>query len=176
MPILEEGLPPDPDFLLICDTIRDPGNIGTIMRTALAARVQAIFLTPGSVDCYSPKVVRSAMGAHFRMPVFEMDWEEIDGFLSQTSAGQDKHIYLADSKGGLSYFQADFRSPLALIVGGEAEGAGKEARQLATERVHIPMPGRVESLNAAVAASILLFEVVRQRMHRTGESPGKRKT
>ncbi len=163
LPIRSLPLPPAPDFTLILDEMRDPGNLGTILRTACAAGVQAVLLSPGSADLYAPKVVRSAMGAHFRLPVHALDWPAIHSYL--TSEGSERSLlrYLADSQKGQPYYQADFGSPLALIVGGEAEGAGREARELATGPVHIPMPGKAESLNAAAAAAVLLFEVVRQR-------------
>jgi TrmH family RNA methyltransferase len=151
-------LPPAPDFILAMDELRDPGNLGTILRTAAAAGVQAVILSPGSVDPYSPKVVRSAMGAHFRLPVRVQTWQDISGYLSGRV-----EVFLADAACGIPYTQADFHQPLALIVGGEAQGTGTEAQALAFQRVHIPMPGRAESLNAAIAAAILLFEVVRQR-------------
>jgi TrmH family RNA methyltransferase len=97
------------------------------------------------------------MGAHFRLPIISMDWEIIGARLAGLS------LFLADSGGGCSHIEAEFKIPLALIIGGEAQGTGRQASQLATQRVHIPMPGRVESLNAAVAGAILMFEVVRQR-------------
>lgn len=147
------------DFVFIPDGVRDPGNLGSMLRTAAAAGVQLVFLPPGTVDAYSPKVVRSAMGAHFRLPMLEAGWQEIKSRL-------DRHRlegYLAAAEGGMRYDQADLRHPLALIIGGEASGASPEADGLARHRVHIPMPGGGESLNAATAAAILFFEVLRQR-------------
>lgn len=154
-------LPSNSDFLLILDELRDPGNMGTVLRSAAAAGVQAVILAPGCVDAWSPKVLRAGMGAHFRLPIHSLAWQEIGRAVMQSS-GKLK-VYLADSAGGIAYTRADFHIPLALIVGGEAAGAGGEAESLADAKVHIPMPGRSESLNAAIAASILLFEVVRQR-------------
>ena len=151
-----------PDFLLILDEIRDPGNLGTILRTAEAAGVQAALLSPGSADPFAPKVVRAAMGAHFRLPLQRIDWDEMHKYL-RPLVENGLHIYLANSSGGKAYTRADFCCPLALIVGGEAQGAGSEALDLAQEKVHVPMPGGAESLNAAVAAGVLLFEVLRQR-------------
>jgi TrmH family RNA methyltransferase len=87
----------------------------------------------------------------------------IDVTLSRVDPGKALNIYLADAAGGISYFKADLRSPLVLIIGGEAQGAGSRAAGLAQQRLHIPMPGKVESLNSAVAAAVLMFEVVRQR-------------
>jgi TrmH family RNA methyltransferase len=163
LPVQPLPLPPTPDFILILDALRDPGNLGTILRTAAAAGVQAVLLSPGSVDPYAPKVVRSAMGAHFRLPVHEQTWPEIGETLGARPGTDRLCLYLADAAGGVCYTSADFRRPLALILGGEAAGAGQEARVLAAERVTIPMPGKTESLNAAAAAAVLLFEVIRQR-------------
>jgi len=156
-------LPPKPDFILILDGLRDPGNMGTILRTAAAAQVQAVLLPRGATDPFAPKVVRSGMGAHFRLPIQSLSWLDIRAYVKPSANRAPLVVYQADSSGGLPHTQADFRSPLALIVGGEAEGAGVEARSLADARVNISMPGQAESLNAAVAAAILIFEVVRQR-------------
>ena len=158
--VLEHILLPIPEslsFALILDQIRDPGNLGTLLRTAVAAEVQAVFLPPETAEAYAPKVVRAGMGAHFRVPIHPLTWDEI------RTAAQGLKIHLADMEGTTSCWQADFRSPLVLIVGGEAEGASQPARELATSKVGIPMPGKSESLNAAAAGAILMFEVVRQR-------------
>jgi len=149
--------PESPDFVLVPDAIRDPGNLGTLLRTAAAAGVQVVFLPPETADAFAPKVVRAGMGAHFRLPIAALGWDELRTRL------KGLQIYLAEMEASTSCWQADFRRPLALIVGGEAEGASRQAIELADEQVHIPMPGRVESLNAAVAGAILMFEVVRQR-------------
>ena len=97
------------------------------------------------------------MGAHFRLPVCSLDWQEIRDYLNGVCA------YLADAQGETTCWSADFRQPLALIVGGEAEGASEPARNLANIVVNIPMPGKIESINAGVAGAVLMFEVVRQR-------------
>jgi TrmH family RNA methyltransferase len=147
-----------PNFILIPDQIRDPGNLGTLLRTAAAAGVQAVLLPPETTDAFAPKVMRSGMGAHFRLPIHSMGWEEIR---EQTKSVQ---VYLADMD-GKSCWECDLLQPLALIVGGEAEGASGEARKLKFQKISIPMPGQVESLNAGVAGSVLMFEVVRQRLN-----------
>jgi TrmH family RNA methyltransferase len=161
----EQPAPPALDFVLIADGVRDPGNLGTMLRTAAAAGVQAVFLPPGSADAYAPKVVRAAMGAHFRLPVLAEDWAALRGRIERSGL----HLYLAAAGEGLPYTAADFRAPTALLIGGEAQGAGDEARRLAPRAVHIPMPGGMESLNAAAAAAVLVFEVVRQRAASTQE-------
>jgi TrmH family RNA methyltransferase len=146
------------NFVLIPDQIRDPGNLGTLLRSAAATGVQAVLLPPETTDAFAPKVVRAGMGAHFRVPIHEMSWEEI----AQTCNSANAQMYLADM-GGKSCWETDLRQPLALIVGGEAVGASEEARKLASVKISIPMAGIVESLNAGVAGSVLMFEVVRQR-------------
>jgi len=149
-----------PALTLIPDRLRDPGNLGTILRTALAAGVDQVLLPPGTVDATNPKVVRAGVGAHFRLPLAAMDWDRI----SQAVAGC--RVYLAAARGTTLYTEVDWTEPVALIVGGEAAGAGGQARALAHTEVTIPLAGEVESLNAAVAAAVILFEAVRQR--RTG--------
>jgi TrmH family RNA methyltransferase len=151
------SLPEDPNFVVILDGIKDPGNMGTILRTAAAAGVQLVIHTPGCVDVYSPKVVRSAMGAHFNIPMASMNWEAIKTFW------KEQPLYLAESSRGKPIWELDFTKAVGIIIGGEAEGASAEARQAATNFAIIPMPGKSESLNAAIAAGIFIFEVVRQR-------------
>lgn len=162
----DEGPRPagDPSTVLIADAVRDPGNLGTLLRTAEAAGMDAAFLAPGTVDAFSAKVVRAGMGAHFRLPIYEVSWDEV-----QTQVSALKwNVYLADMD-GTSCWDVRFQAPLGLIVGGEAEGASAAARALATQSVRIPMMGRAESLNAAVAGSVLMFEVMRQRSVATGD-------
>ncbi|MBU2610972.1 MAG: RNA methyltransferase [Chloroflexi bacterium] len=151
-------IPNLPTFILIPDQIRDPGNLGTLLRTAAAAGVQAVLIPPETTDPFAPKVVRAGMGAHFRLPIISLAWEEI----RRISDSAKLKVFLADMD-GRSCWETDFRAPLALIVGGEAEGASQEARKLANQQVRIPMPGGAESLNAAIAGGILIFEIVRQR-------------
>ena len=155
-------LPDSSDLVLILDQIRDPGNMGTILRTAAAAAIENVLVTPGTVDVYMPKVVRSAMGAHFRLAITQMSWTEITQYCKET-LHPPLRIILADSGGGTDMWATDLKSPLAIVVGGEAEGVSLEGRESADALIHIPMPGKFESLNAGVAASILLFEVLRQR-------------
>lgn len=155
-------LPPAWDLLLVLDRIRDPGNLGTMLRSAIAAGVQAVVLTPASVDAFAPKVVRAAMGAHFRLPILTLDWPEIVAACKQDRP-QPAALLVADSAGGSPCWKADLRQPLALVIGSEADGPQPAAMDAADSMLHIPMPGKAESLNAAAAAAILLYEVVRQR-------------
>lgn len=149
--------PAAPNFLVLFDQIRDPGNLGTLLRAAAAAGAQAALLPPETTDPFAPKVVRAAMGAHFRLPIFLCDWQEISTRLRGLTA------YLAEMEAATPCWQADFTRPLALMIGGEAEGASPAARALAAQNVVIPMPGGTESLNAAMAGTVLMFEVLRQR-------------
>lgn len=151
--------PPKLDFVLVADGVRDPGNLGSVLRTAAAAGVQLVYAPQGSVDLYAPKVVRAGMGAHFRLPLRSAAWEQIAEEIRHAGL----RVALADASASLPYTQADLRLPLALVIGSEASGAGQAAQELADMRLSIPMPGGMESLNAAAAAAILMFEVVRQR-------------
>ncbi len=161
LPFLQHPLSSQLDFVIILDQVRDPGNTGTILRTAAAAGVQAVLLPPGNADVFSPKVVRAGMGAHFQMSLLSTDWTEIQHLCKQREF--PLKLLLAESGGGKSCWQHDLRGPVALVIGGEAEGASEQARKLCDDLIYIPMPGKFESLNAAVAASILMFETVRQR-------------
>ncbi len=146
------------DFVVVADNVRDPGNLGALLRSAAAAGVQAVLLPPGTADAFAPKVLRAAMGAHFHLPLRRFDWDAIARLLKPAC-----RVYLAESDEGVPLWQLDLTRPLALVIGGEAEGASPQARALADGLITIPMPGKSESLNAAVAAGVLLFEVVRQR-------------
>jgi RNA methyltransferase, TrmH family len=151
------SIEPQPGPILIVDRLRDPGNLGTILRSAEAAGAGQVILMPGTVDAYNPKVVRSAMGAHFRLAIADLGWPAIAGRVA------GRAVWLADAAGNVAYDAVDWCAPSALIVGGEAAGAGEEAGALATGRVCIPMAAETESLNAAMAATVILFEIARQR-------------
>jgi RNA methyltransferase, TrmH family len=149
---------PDPlEWALVVDGVTNPGTLGTVLRSAEAFGVQAAFFAPGCVDAFNPKVVRGAMGAHLRLPIFDAGWADIakrlEGF----------NIFIAEAREGLPAADVDWSGRVALILGGEAAGAGGLARAMATGFVHIPMRGKTESLSAAVAGSILLYEAARSR-------------
>lgn len=154
-------LPPAPRLLLVLDAWRDPGNLGTALRSAAAAGADGVVAAPGSVDTSNPKVLRAAMGAHFRLPVVNLDWAAI----AELCAATEKPIEarLADAAGAEDYRRLSWDEPVAILVGGEAGGASPEARALARRTVRVPMPGGLESLNAASAATLLLFEAIRGR-------------
>lgn len=154
----EFPMPESPNFILIPDQIRDPGNLGTLLRSAAATGVQAVIIPPETTDAFAPKVLRSGMGTHFRLPIHSMGWEEIGEIVNSASL----QAYIADMDGE-SCWETDLKKSIALIIGSEADGASESARKIATGKLSIPMSGNVESLNAAVAGSVLMFEVVRQR-------------
>lgn len=147
------------NFILIPDQIRDPGNLGTLLRSAAATGAQAVLIPPETTDAFAPKVLRSGMGAHFKLPIHSMSWDEIRNVIK--SAGLQ--VFIADMD-GQSCWEVDLRQPVALVIGNEAEGASESARGVANGKISIPMSGMMESLNAGVAGSVLMFEVVRQRI------------
>ena len=148
--------------LLILDELADPGNMGTILRTSLAADVDEVLLTPNCVDTYSPKVVRAAGGAHIALPLaINLSWRAIEERISAHCAGE-RRVFLAEAGSPHLYYEEDLRQPFALIIGNEAHGPSQEAHGLATQSISIPLANGVESLNAAIAASIVLYEAVRQ--------------
>lgn len=161
LPIIEPAWPDRPTLLLILDRVADPGNLGTMLRTAAAAGVDGVLLSPGCVDAYNPKVVRATMGALLRLPVALVAWDEI----RRLTAGLN--IWLAAAGGPVEYTSVDWGKPAALVIGSEATGVGPEALALGGRQVAIPMAARTESLNAAAAAAVMLFEARRQR--RTAE-------
>jgi TrmH family RNA methyltransferase len=157
LPAIQLPLPPNPSLLLILDRVRDPGNLGTILRTAGAAGVDGVLLGPGTVDAYNPKVIRAGMGAHLRLPQAQVGWSEIE------SLTKDMAVWVATAAGAVPHSEVNWRRPAALIIGSEAHGVGQEAERLAKGKVFIPMHGATESLNAAIAAAVILFEAARQR-------------
>ncbi len=151
--------PSQPGLILVLDGIQDPGNLGTLLRGAEAVAVAQVLCVRGTADIYSPKVVRAAMGAHFHLAIDQdLGWEELEERLAFVD-----HVYAADASATMPYYAADWRQPSALIIGNEAHGLSEEAQNLAHKLIGIPMRGRAESLNAAVAGSVILFEALRQR-------------
>jgi len=142
---------------VLLEDIQDPGNMGTILRSAAAAAVTEIFLGAGCVDVYSPKVLRAGMGAHFALSIHEQAdlATELQGF-----AGTRLVTSLA---GDRSLYAQDLRGPVAFVFGNEGAGVSPALHGIADVRVRIPMPGRAESLNVAMAATLCLFEKVRQQ-------------
>ncbi len=150
----------DAAFVLLACEIQDPGNLGTMLRAAAAAGVDAVLTTHDSADAFSPKVVRSSAGTVLRVPIVQdLSSQE----LTRWATAQDLTLIVATTKAQAVHFQVTYPPRAALVVGNEARGVSADLVAAADLCVRIPMPGEVESLNAAMAAAILLFEVVRQR-------------
>ena len=149
----------NPHFIVL-DNLQDPGNAGTIIRTAEGAGVDAVFLSRESVDVYNPKCIRSTMGSVYRMPIIY-----VDDLIKLLERFKEKEItsYAAHLDGKQAYDQEDYQKGTAILIGNEGNGLRDEVANQADIWVKIPMCGEVESLNAAIAASIMMFEVYRQR-------------
>lgn len=156
MPFPDIPGPARSTWTLVIDNVRTPGNLGAILRSAAAAGVDQVLLSPGTVDQYNPKVVRGGAGVHFCLPMLSLSWDEVVARLEGLS------VWLAATHGDLPYTAVDWTRPLALIISGEAHGASQMALALVDGNVNIPMARGVESLNVAVAAGVLLFEIARQ--------------
>jgi TrmH family RNA methyltransferase len=149
-------------LVLVLDALADPGNLGTLLRSALAADVDEVLLAPGCADPLAPKVVRAGSGAHLHLPVrADLTWEQIAERLA--GAPPVRQVLLAEAGARRTYFACDLTQRSALLIGNEAHGPSAAAAQLATERITIPMWNHIDSLNAAIAASVILFEAARQR-------------
>ena len=148
-----------PHFVVL-DNLQDPGNLGTIVRTAEGAGVDAIFMSKDTVDIYNPKVIRSTMGSIYRMPCVY-----VDDVIALLKAFKEKGVqsYATHLAGKNSYDKEDYRGGTAILIGNEGNGLRDEVSEAADIWVKIPMLGQVESLNAAIAASVMMFEVARQR-------------
>lgn len=147
-------------FIIVGENIQDPGNLGTIIRTAEGAGVTGVLLSQNCVDLYNPKTIRSTMGSVFRMPVVcETEFlEALDYFKSQNI-----RLYAACLAGTKDYAHCDYSGSCALLVGNESNGLTEEAINRCDTLVKIPMSGQVESLNAAIAAAVLMYEMRRQK-------------
>ena len=146
------SLPPGADFVIVADALGDPGNAGTIIRSAEGSGAQAVVLTPGSVDAFNPKVVRASAGSLFRVPVVSCDLATV------RAAGL--RVLATSSHRGTVYTDTDLTGPVAVVVGNEARGVPDDTP--VDGWLTIPQAG-AESLNVAMAATVLAFEVARQR-------------
>jgi RNA methyltransferase, TrmH family len=146
----------NPDFCLLLEDVQDPGNLGSILRSAAAAGVRVAWLSAGCCDAWSPRVLRGGMGAHFALEIVE----RVD--LAEKLAGFSGLSLATSLQAEKSLYDIDLTGTVAFLVGNEGAGLSPELAAAAGERVTIPMPGRVESLNVAAAAAICLFERVRQ--------------
>lgn len=148
-------------LIVVLNGLQDPGNLGTIIRTSAAVGATAALLTKGTVDLYNPKVIRSTMGSLFQVPIINgINDDETVKWLSHHSI----NIMVADLDGEEYYHSANFKEPLALVIGNENRGPSNIWRKAAYKKIKIPILGSTESLNASVATGIILYEAVRQRL------------
>jgi len=148
-------------FALLLEDIQDPGNLGSMLRSAAAAGCDAVFLSSSCADAWSPKVLRAAMGGHFVLQIHER--QDLPG-VAKAFTGM---LLATTLQGSLSLYDCDLSGNLAFMVGNEGAGLSVELLHLATQRITIPMHGKIESLNAAAATAICLFEAARQRQMKT---------
>jgi len=144
-------------FALLLEDIQDPGNLGSMLRSAAAAGCDAVFLSRGCADAWSPKVLRAAMGGHFVLRIYEQ--QDLPGVAKKFTGT----LLAASLKATRSLYDCDLRGKVAFLIGNEGAGLSADLLNLAAQKFAIPMRGQVESLNAAAAAAICLFEAVRQR-------------
>lgn len=147
-------------LLLVLENLQDPGNLGTILRTAEGAGVSGILMSRDTVDIYNPKVIRSTMGALFRMPFLYAD-DILDSVRELKRRGIT--VYAAHLQGE-GFYEKDYCRGTAFLIGNEGNGLTEEITALADEKIKIPMMGQVESLNAAIAATLMAYEALRQRL------------
>ncbi len=147
------------NHFLLLDNIQDPGNMGTILRTADSLNMKQIIVSAGTADCYNSKVVRSTMGAIFRVNVIERDLEKVIKEMEKRGI----KIYGTDLKTDKTIYDVDY-SKSAVIIGNEANGVSPNVLDLVDEKIKIPMSGKTESLNAAVATGIILYEMNRRKL------------
>ena len=150
---------PNPLFVLLED-IQDPGNLGTIFRSGEGAGITGVIMSENTVDIYNPKTIRSTMGSIYRMPFLYTP--DVGGAIEELRRKKIT-VYAAHLQGAKDYDMCDYRPGTAFLIGNEANGLRQETTEKADTAVKIPMKGKVESLNAAIAASVLLFEAARQR-------------
>ena len=152
------NLPHDAN-ILVMDRLQDPGNIGTMIRTAVATGYGAIVLVKGTADVYSPKVLRSTAGMIFDIPIINVDSATE---LRKMMTSMNRKFVVTAVEGGKPYYEEDLQHGIALIIGNEGNGVSDEMMALADVKVTIPMKGEIESLNAAISAAILMYEAIRQ--------------
>ena len=148
------------EVILALDDIQDPGNLGTILRTADSVGLKQILVSKGTADCFNPKVVRSTMGAIFRVNVIEC--EDLKHTLKELQNKEYK-VMITSLKAKNSIYNTDYNKKV-IVIGNEANGVSKEIQNIADEKVIIPMLGKTESLNASVATGVILYEYVRQKL------------
>ena len=159
---LEELLRGSETHLLILESIQDPGNLGTMLRTGEGAGITGVVMNRTTVDLFNPKTIRSTMGRIYRIPFFVAD-DLADTIKELKNAGIK--TYAAHLKGKMQYDEPDYTGATAFMIGNEGNGLSDETANLADTYIKIPMCGQVESLNAAISASLLMYETNRQRRH-----------
>mgnify|MGYP003586118448 CR=1 FL=1 len=152
-------LPSKLDKILCLDDVRDPGNVGTLIRTAVATGADAVVLLGNCVDIYSPKVVRACMGAMLRVPIVSLTIEQLTDVFETRKINSFAAIL---DKNAQDLFSYSFTKPVAVVLGNESHGISKEVLNICTNKVFIPQIGNIESLNVAVAGSVILYEILRQ--------------
>lgn len=153
-------------LIVVVDGVQDPGNLGTIIRSADAVQASGVFIGRGTVDIYNPKTLRSTMGSIFHLPVIEVDLSE----LLQDARRDEIQLISTSLQAEQCFYDCDFTKPSWIIVGNEAAGVSTETERWVNEKVIIPMPGQAESLNVAMAATVLLYEALRQRHYTRREA------
>lgn len=152
------------DYILALDSLQDPGNMGTIIRTADSANINQIIINKTTVDPYSPKVIRSTMGAIYRTNIIEV--EDLKATLKEMKL-KGFQIITTDLKATQSIYDINYNNKTVVVIGNEANGVSQEILQIADKKVIIPMLGKTESLNASIAASIMIYEYVRQKIQKS---------
>lgn len=152
------------DYILALDSLQDPGNMGTIIRTADSANINQIIINKTTVDPYSPKVIRSTMGAIYRTNIIEV--EDLKATLKEMKL-KGFQIITTDLKATQSIYDINYNNKTVVVIGNEANGVSQEILQTADKKVIIPMLGKTESLNASIAASIMIYEYVRQKIQKS---------
>lgn len=148
-------------FFVVLENVTDPGNMGTLIRTADAAGADGIFLSKGCVDIYNPKVIRATMGSIFHLPIYR-NLNLMN--LMEDFKNNNVKTLAAHLKGTSTPYKVDMTTACAVIIGNEANGLSDEISEMASDLVKIPMPGKAESMNAGIAGGILIYEAVRQRI------------
>ena len=155
-----ENLKIDGDFFILVDRVQDPGNMGTIIRTAHAAGANGVILTKGTVDVYNDKTLRSTMGSIFKVPIIEDD----NGDFLVALKKEGFKLVASSLEGKNNFFEEDLKSKIIIAVGNEGNGISEDIENEADVLVKIPMPGNAESLNVSIAASIMIYEKIRQNI------------
>lgn len=155
----------DNGLYVIVENLQDPGNLGTIIRMSEAAGVDGIIMSPNTVDIYNPKTIRSTMGSLYRVPFVYAD--DFAGTLEQMKS-KGVELYAAHLEGSVEYTDPDYTKASAFVIGNEGNGLTDAVTNICSNRIRIPMAGKVESLNAAIAATVLTFEAARQRRNGKG--------